>query len=136
MRGRSSSGSWPPNAPRRAAMSDGMSAASSLRVRVTRKTVEADGIVSFELAGEAGASLPAFSAGSHIDVHLPNGLTRQYSLCNEPGESHRYLIAVLRDPASRGGSTAMHEQVHEGQSIEISMPKNHFSLAHDARHSV
>jgi hypothetical protein len=63
-------------------------------------------------------------------------LTRQYSLCNEPGESHRYLIAVLRDAASRGGSAAMHEQVHEGQSIDISTPKNHFSLAHDARHSL
>jgi len=122
--------------PRRRAASDGMQATSSLRVRVTRKTVEAEGICSFELAGEDGATLPAFSAGSHIDVHLPNGLTRQYSLCNEPGESHRYLIAVLRDAASRGGSAAMHEQVHEGQSIDISTPKNHFSLAHDARHSL
>jgi vanillate O-demethylase ferredoxin subunit len=71
-----------------------------------------------------------------VDVHLPNGLTRQYSLCNHPGESHRYLIGVLRDPASRGGSQAMHEQVKEGDLLHISAPKNHFPLAHEASHSV
>ena len=80
--------------------------------------------------------LPAFSAGSHIDVHLPNGLTRQYSLCNDPSEGHRYLIGVLRDAASRGGSKAMHEQVEEGNVLHISAPKNHFPLAHEATHSV
>jgi ferredoxin-NADP reductase len=77
--------------------------------------------------------LPAFSAGSHVDVHLPGGLTRPYSLCNDPTESHRYVIAVLRDPQSRGGSRAMHEEVFEGQLLQISPPKNHFPLAHDAR---
>jgi vanillate O-demethylase ferredoxin subunit len=69
-------------------------------------------------------------------VVLPNGLTRQYSLCNDPKESHRYLIGVLRDPASRGGSQAMHEGVQEGQLLQISAPKNHFPLAHDAQRSL
>jgi vanillate O-demethylase ferredoxin subunit len=77
--------------------------------------------------------LPAFSAGSHVDVQLPGGLTRPYSLCNDPTESHRYLIAVLRDPASRGGSRAMHDGGVEGELLQISPPKNHFALAHDAR---
>jgi len=69
-------------------------------------------------------------------VHLPNGLTRQYSLCNQPNENHRYLIGVLRDAASRGGSATMHDVVKEGDVLEISTPKNHFPLAHEAKHSV
>lgn len=109
-----------------------MNAPSALSVRVTRKAVEAEDICTFELASADGAPLPAFSAGSHIDVQLPGGLTRQYSLCNDPAESHRYLIGVLRDAASRGGSAAMHEQVREGSVLQISPPKNHFALAHHA----
>jgi vanillate O-demethylase ferredoxin subunit len=83
-----------------------------------------------------GHPLPAFSAGSHVDVQLPNGLTRQYSLCNDPAESHRYLIGVLRDPATRGGSQAMHDLVNAGDVLQISAPKNHFPLAHEARRSL
>lgn len=104
-----------------------------LNVTVARKTVEAEGICSFELVAADGRPLPAFAAGSHVDVQLPGGLTRQYSLCNDPQESHRYLIAVLDDPASRGGSRAMHAQVHEGDALAIGAPKNHFALAHEAK---
>jgi vanillate O-demethylase ferredoxin subunit len=103
---------------------------------VARKALETADICTFELVGLDGGPLPAFSAGSHVDVALPNGLTRQYSLCNDPKETHRYLIGVLRDPASRGGSQALHEQVQEGQVLQISAPKNHFGLAHDARRSL
>lgn len=103
-----------------------------LQVRVAAKRLEAEGIASFELVSAGGAPLPAFSAGSHVDVQLPGGLTRQYSLCNPPGEDHRYLIAVLREPAGRGGSAAMHDAVHEGSVLTISAPRNHFPLAHDA----
>lgn len=110
--------------------------ASTLSVRVARKTVEATDICTFELVAVDGAPLPAFSAGSHVDVALPNGLTRQYSLCNDPLETHRYLIGVLRDPASRGGSQVLHDAVEVGQVLEISTPKNHFALAHDARRSL
>jgi vanillate O-demethylase ferredoxin subunit len=115
--------------------------ASTLSVRVARKAIEATDICTFELVAVNGGPLPAFSAGSHMDVQLPGGttgqgLTRQYSLCNDPKETHRYLIGVLRDPASRGGSQAMHDQVEEGQVLQISAPKNHFPLAHDARRSL
>jgi vanillate monooxygenase ferredoxin subunit len=109
-----------------------MASPASLNVRVARKTVEAEGICSFELVAVDGRALPSFSAGSHVDVQLPGGLTRQYSLCNDPAESHRYLIAVLDDPASRGGSRTMHAQVAEGDPLVISAPKNHFALAHEA----
>jgi vanillate O-demethylase ferredoxin subunit len=110
--------------------------ASTLSVRVARKAAAAVDICTFELVAVDGAPLPAFSAGSHVDVALPNGLTRQYSLCNDPMETHRYLIGVLRDPASRGGSQALHEQVQEGQVLQISAPRNHFELAHEAGRSV
>ena len=113
-----------------------MSSTANLTVRVVCKAVEATDICTFELVQSNGAALPAFSAGSHIDVHLPGGITRQYSLCNDPAESHRYLIGVLRDPKSRGGSQAMHDAVKEGDSLQISAPKNHFPLAHDARRSL
>ncbi|CAM3593837.1 Vanillate O-demethylase oxidoreductase [Pseudomonas reidholzensis] len=99
-----------------------------LQVNVIRKAKEAEGICSFELAAADGRALPAFGAGAHIDVHIAEGLTRRYSLCNDPQERHRYLISVLKDPGSRGGSVAMHEQVQEGQALSISAPRNLFAL--------
>ena len=109
---------------------------ASLRVRVARKSLEALDICSFELVPLDGRELPAFSAGSHVDVHLPNGMTRQYSLCNDAAESHRYLICVLKDASSRGGSATMHDRIEEGSELSISAPKNHFPLAHAARRSL
>ncbi|MET0981480.1 MAG: PDR/VanB family oxidoreductase [Telluria sp.] len=103
---------------------------NTLVVKVEKKTQEAQDIVSFELASADGKPLPPFSAGSHIDVHVGAGLVRQYSLCNDSTESHRYQIAVLRDPDSRGGSVAVHENVNVGDLIQISEPRNHFPLAH------
>lgn len=105
---------------------------STLSVRVARKSAEAEGICSFELVSADGVPLPAFAAGSHVDVQIPGGPTRQYSLCNDPAETHRYLIAVLLDAQSRGGSSGMHERVQEGDMLAISTPKNHFALAHEA----
>ncbi|AMK20744.1 MULTISPECIES: PDR/VanB family oxidoreductase [Sphingobium] len=107
-----------------------------LEVRVTKKTLEADDIASFELKNCDGSSLPHFSAGSHVDVNMANGLVRQYSLCNVPGETDRYLIAVLRDPNTRGGSAFMHDRVQQGDTLTISQPRNLFALARDARRSI
>ncbi len=105
----------------------------NLQVRVARKAQEALDIVTLELVASDGRALPAFSAGSHVDVQLPGGITRQYSLCNDPKETHRYLIGVLRDPASRGGSLAVHDSLKEGDVLQISAPRNHFPLAHEAK---
>lgn len=113
-----------------------MMTAPSLQVRVARKVQEAQDICSFELVSADGSPLPAFSAGSHVDVVLPGGITRQYSLCNDAGESHRYLLGVLRDPGSRGGSLAMHDRVQEGDLLQISPPRNHFPLAAGAGSSL
>lgn len=101
---------------------------TQLQVKVLRRREEAEGIASYELVRADGGALPPFSAGSHIDVHLPGGLVRQYSLCNDPHNAAHYRLGVLRDAASRGGSVAMHEQVKEGDVLSISEPRNHFPL--------
>lgn len=101
----------------------------TMTVRVARRNIEADGIVSFELASLDGRDLPAFDAGSHIDVYLPAGQVRQYSLCSAPHERSRYQIAVLREAQSRGGSAGMHDVIREGDELRVSMPRNHFALA-------
>jgi vanillate O-demethylase ferredoxin subunit len=101
-----------------------------IAVKVLRKKQEALDIASFELVKPDGSALPGFSAGSHIDVQVPGGLTRQYSLCNDATEQHRYRIAVLRDANSRGGSAGMHATVKEGDTLLISEPRNHFPLVH------
>lgn len=103
-----------------------------LEVKVTRKHQEAEGICSFELSRVDGEPLPAFTACAHIDVHVAPGLTRQYSLCNPPQERHRYVIAVLREPASRGGSHGMHELLQVGGTLAIGEPRNLFELVPDA----
>ncbi|MBB3192341.1 PDR/VanB family oxidoreductase [Halomonas cerina] len=108
----------------------------SLIVEVKRKRQEAEDIVTFELADPHGRPLPAFSAGAHVDVQVKEGVVRQYSLCNHPEERDRYLIGVLRDPTSRGGSIAMHDEIQEGDLIQISAPKNHFPLAHHTKRSL
>lgn len=100
----------------------------NLIAKVIKKVKEAEDIFSFELASEGSSPLPSFSAGSHIDVEVAEGLVRQYSLCNDPRESSRYMIAVLRDPQSRGGSIGMHDRFKVGDSVKISDPKNHFPL--------
>ena len=107
-----------------------------IEVSVVARNNQAQDICSFELARIDGAPLPAFEAGAHIDVHLPGGLIRQYSLCNHPDENHRYLIGVLKDPASRGGSQAMHEQIQVGQTLSISEPRNLFPLSENAQRSL
>lgn len=102
---------------------------------VVSRTQETDTICTLDFVAAEGPPLPAFSAGAHIDVHLANGLTRQYSLCNPQNCDGHYRIGILRDAAGRGGSVAMHELM-PGDRIEISLPRNHFHLASDASASV
>lgn len=107
-----------------------------LKVRIAKRFNEATDICTFELVDVKGGLLPVFTAGSHIDVYLPNGITRQYSLFNDPSERHRYLIAVLNAEDSRGGSKTMHERMKEGDTLSISAPRNHFPLARQAKRSL
>ncbi len=106
-----------------------------LSVKVRARRLEAEGICSFELEPIGMPELPAFSAGAHIDVHVPSGPVRQYSLCGDPDDRRSWRIGVLRDPASRGGSAGMHDAVQVGATLKVSAPRNLFALA-PAPHSV
>ena len=101
-------------------------------VRVHSITDLAEDIRAFELVDPKGGDLAAFTAGAHIDIHIDDGLVRQFSLCNSPRERHRYEIAVLNEPDGRGGSLALHEKVSEGDILTVSEPRNHFRLVDDA----
>lgn len=106
-----------------------------LALRVNKVTQVALGVRSFELVPADETPLPAVEAGAHIELSLRDGLARSYSLVNEPGEAHRYVIAVHLSPESEGGSRFMHEYVQEGQIIKVRGPRNHFPLKEDAAHS-
>jgi ferredoxin-NADP reductase len=109
----------------------------ALSATVHAMRLEAHGIVSLELRPAEGApEFPGFTAGAHIDLHLPNGLVRSYSLLNSQEERQRYVVAVLHDRNSRGGSRCVHEQLRVGATIPISAPRNNFALEEDAARSV
>ena len=113
-----------------------MSTSPQLSVRVQAMRYEAAGVLSIELVSPQGDELPAFAAGAHIDLHLPNGVTRSYSLWNSPQERRRYVIGVLRDRNSRGGSRYVHEQLRVGATLKIGAPRNNFPLDETAARSV
>ena len=111
-------------------------AANILEVRVKRISYEAENINSYELVAPRGGELVRFTAGSHIDLHLPNGMIRSYSLVNDQNERHRYVIAVNKDRNSRGGSQFVHDNIRAGDLVTVSRPRNNFVLCEDAAHSV
>lgn len=93
-------------------------------------------IRAFELVAANGTALPNFEAGAHIDVHLKNGLTRQYSLSNCSSEKHRYVIGVLHDANSRGGSRCIHTEYREGDHLKIGEPRNLFEIHPQTKQAV
>ena len=108
---------------------------ATLRVRVARRWATGVDVVGLELEALSGP-LPTFQPGAHIDLHLPNGLVRQYSITNGPGEQASYVIGVKREAASRGGSSSIHEVLRVGDVVAISEPRNNFPLRRDATHTV
>jgi vanillate O-demethylase ferredoxin subunit len=107
-------------------------AVASRLLLVAARVRETEDIVTFDLADPEGRDLAPFTAGAHIDIELGPGLTRQYSLLNDPAERHRYQVGILKDPHSRGGSVAMHG-IAAGDFVRIAGPRNHFPL-HPAPH--
>ncbi|MCY3649757.1 MAG: Rieske 2Fe-2S domain-containing protein [Acidimicrobiaceae bacterium] len=108
---------------------------AALRVQVRRKWETAAGVAAFELAPIEGV-LPTFQPGAHIDVHLPNGLVRQYSITNGPGETSYYRLGVKLEPDSTGGSVCLHKTVREGDVLAISEPRNNFPLRRDSMRTI
>ena len=107
----------------------------NFQVKVASIVAEATDIKSFEMVSVDGRPLPGFTAGSHIDVQLSPTLIRQYSLCNDPRERERYVVAVKKELKSRGGSLLMHE-LQPGEVVTISEPRNNFHMTAAAEHTL
>jgi vanillate O-demethylase ferredoxin subunit len=112
-----------------------------LAVRVDSVRDEALGVKSVALVAEHGGALPAFTAGSHIEIALaaegfPSELRRHYSLLNDPQETYRYVIGVGLHPQSRGGSRYVHDHLRVGERLKACVPRNHFPLVEDAALSI
>jgi ferredoxin-NADP reductase len=103
-------------------------ALSRVTLEIRAKDTIADGVVSLTLAHPDGARLPDWTPGSHIDLVLPEGTTRQYSLCGDRWDPHTYRVAVLREPAGRGGSAYVHDRLAPGDLVGVGGPRNHFPL--------
>lgn len=108
---------------------------TGLKVRVARRIPLAEDILGLTLAPTNGTPLPAAPAGSHIDLELPNGLVRQYSIASTDVREG-YQIGILLDPSSRGGSASAHRDIDEGDLIRISAPRNLFPLVDGAHQSL
>jgi phthalate 4,5-dioxygenase reductase subunit len=106
---------------------------TQMPLRVAAVEDVAQGIRSFELVQPDGTELPAFTPGSHVKVQTPNGLVRKYSLCGDPADRQRYLIAVKREEPGRGGSASMHDQLKVGDVLPTSVPENAFPLVDKAK---
>lgn len=107
-----------------------------LNLEVTARIAERGGVVAVDLVDPRGGSLPPFTAGAHIDLHLGEGLVRRYSLMNDPAERRRYRLGVLLEPNSRGGSAAVHARLVLGAAVTAGPPRNHFPLASEAERSI
>jgi phthalate 4,5-dioxygenase reductase subunit len=99
-----------------------------MRLRVAQADMVADDIRAFELVRPDGGELPEFTAGAHVTVQVPNGSLRKYSLCNDPAERDRYVIAVKGENPGTGGSRSMVDQGKVGDDVMVSPPRNNFAL--------
>lgn len=99
-----------------------------LTLKVEHASRVAREITLFELLSPDGTALPPFQPGAHLFVRSPNGLLRQYSICNAPSDGGRYVIAVKRDAAGRGGSISMTDDLKPGDLVNVSAPRNAFPL--------
>lgn len=106
-------------------------------LRVTQMTWEAQGILSVCLTRiESNDPLPPWEPGAHIDVYVPDGSTRQYSLCGDPGDLSSYQIAVQREAEGRGGSAFIHNQLRVGDRLLVTRPKHSFALEDAPYHAL
>lgn len=119
-----------------AALRAAYTAGEPLTLRVRGIRWQAEGIHAFELVHPQGFDLPEVEAGAHVDVHLPGGTLRSYSLAGDPQDRSCWTLGVLREANSRGGSRAMHESVRVGQTLTIGWPRNAFRLAAGATHTI
>jgi ferredoxin-NADP reductase len=97
-------------------------------VEVRRREAVSDGVITLTLADPSGADLPEWAPGAHIDLLMTPSLVRQYSLCGDTANRAEWQVGVLLDPNSRGGSQFVHDKLHEGSTVRVRGPRNHFPL--------
>ena len=97
-------------------------------LRVAAKTRAAEGVVVLTLTDPDGGRLPDWTPGSHVDLVLPDGSTRQYSLCGDRWDAYAYRVGVLREPIGRGGSAWVHDELQVGDLVGVGGPRNQFRL--------
>lgn len=107
---------------------------TGLELTLARKESLADGVVRLTLVHPSGGPLPAWTPGAHVDLVLGPALVRPYSLCGDPGDTSVLQVAVLREPAGRGGSRHVHEELEEGAAVRVRGPRNHFALTDSERY--
>lgn len=105
----------------------------TLDLEIVDRRVVADDVVELTFASPERADLPAWDPGAHIDLVLPDGAIRQYSLCGDPGDRQSYRVAVLREADGRGGSRQIHDDLRIAQRLTIQGPRNHFPFRPSAR---
>jgi ferredoxin-NADP reductase len=98
---------------------------------VTQRWVVAhdENVVALTFAAADGKPLPRWFPGAHIDIHLPSGRLRQYSLCGNPEVTDSYRIAVRRIPDGGGGSIEVHDELAVGAAVTTGGPRNAFPLS-------
>ena len=100
----------------------------SLKLRVTRREKAAADTLLIDFEPVGGGKLPPWSPGAHLEIRLPSGLVRHYSLCGDPADSGSYRVAVLRVPDGRGGSAEFHRDAPVGTELDVKPPRNNFPL--------
>ncbi len=109
---------------------------TTMNLRLTSITYAAHETHLYEFRRPEGGLLPAVEPGAHIDIHLPNGMMRQYSLTTTEGPRESYIVGIKRDRTSRGGSIYIHDHLKVGQIVKIGGPRNNFPLDLTAPHTV
>ncbi len=103
-----------------------------MKLTVSQVRDQPGGVRVFDLRHPRRPALPAFEAGAHVDIHLPDGRVRQYSLFGDASDRSHYAIAVKREVDGRGGSNWLHDHVAAGQELPVSAPRSHFGLSPEA----
>lgn len=109
---------------------------TGLQLQVRSIRLAAQGIHAFELVHPLGEALPEVEAGAHVDLQLPGGLVRSYSLAGDPRDRSCWTLGVLREAQGRGGSRALHDSVRVGELLGVGAPRNAFGLKPGTGHCI
>ncbi|MER2259731.1 MAG: globin domain-containing protein, partial [Priestia megaterium] len=107
------------------------------KLMVHKKVIEAEDVYSFYLVSPDQKALPAFLPGQYVSVRIPGQeylSIRQYSLSGYPNQPY-YKITVKKEKQMEDGvvSTYLHDQLKEGDLLEVSVPAGDFVLKENSK---